>query len=588
MPYTRQNLTADLQMGVRCYQQGNIPAAITAFKRVLQFSPKHPDALHLLGIAYRSSGDTAEAVKLVKRAVKAQPKNAHYHHSLGLIQAERGKDREALLALRKAVTLSQGDSALHNDLGSFLSQRNRTEESIPEYRKAIRKDPSNIKALINLGHDLLKTGELEEARQSYERAVATDAGNINGQSGLAYALMAQGELDLAAEAYRRVLDLNPAHLEACNNLGSVFRKLGRLDEAENCFNRVIEKDPAFKEAWNGLGKTLKGKGEIDRALDCYQQALTIDPDYADARWSRALAELLLGRFESGWAGYEWRWKSQESSCKKRDFKQPLWDGASLEGKTLLLHAEQGNGDSIQFIRYISAVVPFGGRIIVECQRSLAPLFSTIAGIDCLVAAGDPLPDFDLQAPFLSLPCILGTRLESIPASVPYLAPGDRSISLDVADADQLKIGIVWAGSAEHENDRNRSVKLSDFAGLLDIPAIQLCSLQVGERAGDLETSEGGGQIVDVTAGISDYADTAALIEQLDLVISVDTSVAHLAGALAKPVWVLLPFAPDWRWLLDRSDSPWYPTMRLFRQKSAGDWEGVFADVAAALVELSGP
>ena len=583
MTYSKQNIASDLQQGVGCLQQNNLAIAAACFNRILAHAPKHPDALHLLGLVYARRNEHVDALKLIKRAVKLQPKDSRFHRSLGLVQAERGKDKEALASLRKAVLLSPKDSGLHNDLGLFLSQRGRTVEAIAEYRKAVQCDSKNIMALSNLANDLLQTEQVDESCKCYETAVALDEGYFDAQYGLAQALALKPDAELAVAQYRKVLLMQPEHKQANNKLGSLLKNLGDLDGAVELISKAVSIDPEYAGAHNNLGNALRKQGHIEESFACYQRALEIDPQYADAHWNRSLGELLLGRFDSGWVGYEWRWQCDAFVARRRAFKQPQWDGSRLGGKTILLHAEQGNGDSIQFIRYVSVVAALGGKVVVECQRSLKSLFATVAGIDVLVAAGDPLPRFDVHSAFLSLPGILGTDLSSIPADIPYLT-AEAAAALPSVDAEVLKVGIVWAGSPTHVNDHNRSVALNRFVPLGD-SNVQLYSLQVGAAAADLDCLAGGKQILNAVAGVEDYAETAAIIQQLDLVVSVDTSVAHLAGALGKPVWILLPFMPDWRWMLERDDSPWYPSMRLFRQQQGG-WDQVFADLSKALSELS--
>jgi hypothetical protein len=319
----------------------------------------------------------------------------------------------------------------------------------------------------------------------------------------------------------------------------------------------------------------------------YEQALRIEPDYVPARWNRALASLLLGNFEQGWVEYEWRWKRKQQP--QRSFRQALWDGRELSGRTILLHAEQGLGDTLQFIRYAPLVKERGGRVIVECQPSLLELLGSCRGIDVLEAQGSALPEFDVQAPLLSLPRILGTSLATIPANVPYVVADAELVGRcrqELEAVPGFRIGIAWQGSTMHKRDRQRSLPLGRFEPLARLPGVRLLSLQVGAGADQLRDLGDRFPIADLGGRFDPWSlrDAAAVISVLDLVISVDSAMAHLAGALGVPIWLLLPFASDWRWLLEREDSPWYPTMRLFRQSEPGDWDGVFDRVTNALAK----
>jgi tetratricopeptide (TPR) repeat protein len=328
---------------------------------------------------------------------------------------------------------------------------------------------------------------------------------------------------------------------------------------------------------------LNDQGKLDEAAACYRRALELRPDYADAHWNQSLLLLLTGDLERGWAKYEWRWKIKQWS--PRDFPQTLWDAQPLEGRTILLHAEQGLGDTIQFARYASLVKERGGAVIVECQRPLLSLLASCAGIDRLVGQGDELPPFDVQVPLLSLPGIFHTSLRDIPATVPYLFAHPSLVERwrqELGGIAGFKIGIAWRGSPIHKNDRARSIPLSCFEPLAGLPDIHLFSLQKGAGTEELQDARDHFPVAELGSRLEDFMDTAAVLKNLDLVITCDTAVAHLAGALGVPVWVAIPFAPDWRWLLGRSDSPWYPTMRLFRQKKLGNWEDVFEEIKAEL------
>ena len=408
---------------------------------------------------------------------------------------------------------------------------------------------------------------------------------------LTEALAAHGNGDLteAETLYRRVLALEPGNTEALHNLGVVGLQGGHPAAAADLFRQTLESDPGYTDAYCNLGLALRAQGFLDDAAEAYRRALSLDPANPEAHWNFAQVLLLVGRLREGWAEYAWRTKCEEFRAVNWNFKQPLWDGSDLGGRTVLLYTEQGFGDTIQFLRYLPMVAAQGtdkgGDVILQCPPPLTRLFEAAPaadGIQLVTKIGDT--PFDLQAPLHGLPGLFATTLYTIPADVPYLRPpGDTPPALETSGG--FKVGLVWAGNSKHKNDANRSVGFERFQPLLDIKGVDFYSLQVGERSRDIGApglSGLDGKISDLGKDLGDFADTAAAVGQLDLVITVDTSVAHLAGALGTPVWTLLPWVPDWRWLLDRDDSPWYPTMRLFRQPAAGDWDAVIGEVGAAL------
>ena len=382
--------------------------------------------------------------------------------------------------------------------------------------------------------------------------------------------------------------MGPNYAEALYNRGNTLHELKRFEEALASYDRALAVRPDYAEALYNRGLSLHELKRFEEALASCDHALAVRPNYTEAHWNEALLRLLTGDFRRGWVKYEWRWKNESLAPPKRNFSQPLWLGAeALAGKTILLHSEQGFGDTIQFCRYVPLVAERGACVILEVPRPLRELMSTLTGAEQIVSSGDPLPDFDIHCPLLSLPLAFGTRLETIPAATPYLRASSQSLmnwDTRLGPKRHRRIGLAWSGSPMNRNDQNRSIRLSSLLSLLDIEAT-FVSLQKDVRSDDVTVLKDQGDLLHFGDALDNFSDTAALISTLDLVISVDTSVAHLAGALAKPVWVLLPFIPDWRWLLDRNDSPWYPTARLFRQDDARAWDAVIARVHAALYEL---
>jgi len=396
-------------------------------------------------------------------------------------------------------------------------------------------------------------------------------------------LRESGQLGEAVACYRRALELKADNPTAYYNYGTALSDQGLLADAVACYRRALSLKPDYADALNNLGFALKRQGQLDEAATCYQRALELRPGFAECRLNLGVLRLLRGDFAAGWPDYEARWPAGKVAA--RDFREPLWDGRPLEGKTILIHAEQGFGDTIQFIRYAPLVAQRGARVIFECQKPLLRLLAAWPEIERLVPEGEALPTFDVQAPLLSLPGIFHASLETIPVHTPYFFAAPQAVGQwrgELGAIGGRKIGVVWHGDPRQENNRARSIPLRCFEPLAGLPGVGLVSLQKGAGAEQLQDAAGRFPIAEVGSRLNDFMDTAGAIMNLDLVIACDTAVAHLAGALGARVWVALCYVPDWRWLLDRDDCPWYPTMRLFRQKQPGDWPGVFAEIKTAL------
>jgi Flp pilus assembly protein TadD len=502
---------------------------------------------------------------------------------------------QALAAYRQAVMLQPGSAVAHHNLGNALRDGGRLVEAVAEFRQALALKPDLMESHISLGNALARLGQLEEAVAVYRRATALKPSSAQAYSNLGCLLRAQGQLDAAMAAFRQAVALKPDLAEAHYNLGNGLYDQGLLEQASAAYRQALALRPGIAGAWNNLGNCLRDLDDLDAAIAAYRRAVAIEPNYADAHSNLALALLLHGDFAAAWPEHEWRWR-----CQGLIFPGPLpaprWDGGDLAGRTILLRAEQGFGDTLQFIRYVPLVAARCGRVVVECQAELVTLLRGMPGIGQLVAHGDALPAFDVYCPLLSLPLLFGTGLSNIPGTVPYL-------SADAARAEQwaariaseaaaqgspgagrrpLRVGLAWAGRRTHINDHNRSIRPQALAPLGQVPQVSFYSLQKGSPAPGAPPPPSGLHLIDWTTELRDFADTAALVANLDLVITVDTSVAHLAGAMGKPVGVLLPFVPDWRWMRGRADSPWYPTMRLFRQPRRGDWEAVLRQVVVEL------
>jgi tetratricopeptide (TPR) repeat protein len=539
------------EMAVQHHRGGRQPQAEQLYLRILQVDPWNARTLHFLGLLAHQTGRGNLAIEYIRQAVRIRPDYAEAHSNLGMVLAVQEKLAEAVVSYEEALRLKPDLAETHNNLANLLRHQGKLEQAVASYQKALHIKPRYAEAYCNLGLVLLEQGRLTEAEASQKNAICID----------------------------------PTIAEARLNLGVIYAEQGKLTEAAECYEEALRLRPNYAQAFNNLGVVHAVQGRYTEAAGCYEQALCLNPDDADAHLNLAYSWFFRGDFEAAWPEYEWRWKRRGFS--QPSFGQPTWDGTSIHGQTILVFAEQGMGDTLQFIRYAPLVKCLGARVLVQCQGPLLRLLATCRGIDRLVREGNPLPHFDVQVPLLSLPRIFGSNLTNIPATIPYLHV-DRELcshwQRELSSHEVFKVGIAWQGSPEHQRDRRRSVHLRKFEPLAGVPGVRLVSLQKGPGRDQLPLMVDRLNILDTADRLDDFADTAALLVNLDLVITVDTAVAHLAGALGIPVWVVLPFDADWRWLLDREDTPWYPTMRLFRQTTWGDWAGVFERVTAALQE----
>ncbi|NVJ90383.1 MAG: glycosyltransferase family protein [Methylocystaceae bacterium] len=429
---------------------------------------------------------------------------------------------------------------------------------------------------------LHKENKFEDALKFYGNAVAYWPEQPDAYNNMAVALRKLGKFEAALVCYNRSLGFRPDHGGTYSNMGNVLNDLDRIQDAIKAHDKAIELEPDNLLYLYNKALVLRDAGKCKQALTLFDKILKIDPNYKDCRWDRALTYLVNGDFKNGFAEYDARWSLAKSP--PRTFKQPRWEGDALSQRRLFIHREQGFGDAIQFVRLIPSIKKrYGGHIILECQPELMRLFSNVDGIDQLIPFGSSLPEFDTWIPMMSLGHVLKVDENNIPGEVPYLAPPPNNrFHVRPAPEDGLNIAFAWAGSKTHQNDRRRSVEIERFLPLLNHKNVTLFSLQKGDRQNDILTSGAKSIVVDASADIKDFADSAGLLSQMDLVITIDTSLAHLAGALGKPVWLMLPYTPDWRWMLKRDDSPWYPSMHIFRQSKPGDWDGAFKKLYDAL------
>ena len=559
--------------------------ALASYEQALVHRPDYADALVNRGQCLAKLNRRDEALASFDRALSYQPRHASALKERGHLLRDRKQLAEALSCYEQALAIAPGDAVTHANRGLVLRDLKRFNEAFDAYDRALALKPDYVEVVVARGNAFYEMHSYDEALKEYERALEMQPDFAFGFNNRGNALNAMGRHEEALASFERALLLKPDYTDAHNNRGNALLDLNRPDEALAHYESAIAHKPlAF--ALVNRGSALRYLDRTEEALDSFNRAIALEPDMAEAHWNKSLLCLSIGDFEQGWAGYEWRWRGA-TDLTPREFTQPQWRGEDLTGKTILLHAEQGFGDSIQFVRYAPMVAKKGARIVLELPDSLMPLIGKFDGLIGMYRRGDALPAFDVHCPLLSLPLAFGTTIETIPASMPYLhAPAERieKWRARFACTSKPRIGLVWSGKPTHKNDHNRSIALSRLEPLLSLPGVQFVSLQREYRDTDLPVL-GRLPVLRIEDALTDFAETAAAITELDLVIAVDTAVAHLAGAMGKPLWLLLSHIQDWRWLSQRTDSPWYPSARLFRQPQIDEWEGVIARVGHELAEF---
>jgi tetratricopeptide (TPR) repeat protein len=577
------DLVESFNSAFRMQREGQLIEAETLYRAILAEAPDHPGSHHLLGLVQHRLGRHDAALRSIKRAIELKDDEPNYHNNLGTVYRALGRCDEAVICYQHAVAMKPDFAAAFSNLGVALQQQNNLSPAQRALEQALQLKPDYAAAWFNLGNVLAARGEHEKAVAHYRQALALDPGHLDALNNLGAALVERGALDEAIACYRQVLALQPANAAAHNNYGRVLAQRDELEYAAEQFRQAISLQPQAVDAHINLGNVLLEEGAPREAHDTYSRALAIDPAHDSAHWNDGLALLVQGDLAGGFR--QWRWNT---AAARRFPGIKEWRGEALNGATIIVHAEQGFGDTIHFARYLPLVAARGGRVVFEAPVEQHRLFAGITGVAQIVAFGDALPEAQWHCPLLNLPLAFATTLSTVPRDVPYLG-ADRAAAADwrrrLAEP-ALKVGLVWAGRPEHKRDRHRSLALSQLAQLAAIPNVVFYALQKGAAVREAEAAPHGMRVEILSPLLGDFADTAAAIMALDLVISVDTSVAHLAGALGKPVWILLPYAPDWRWLEKRSDSPWYPSAELFRQDSSRRWEPVITDVAAELAALA--
>jgi tetratricopeptide (TPR) repeat protein len=574
---------------------GCLEDALSDYDQAIALQPDHFGAHNNRGAALARLGRFADALSCYDRAIELQPESADAHLNQGATLAKLGRASEALSRFDTAIALRPEHPWAFYNRGNVLRDLQRPAEAIESYDRVIALQPAHAEAHNNRGAALAEVGRPEAALASYARAIAlrpnfAEAYNNNGN-----ALAQLDRPEDALASYGRAIALKPDHAAAYKNRGTALAALGCFEDAVADFDAAIALQPDYPQAHADRGAALANLGRRAEALVSCEQAIALKPSSPEAHFNKGACHLALGDYQPGWQEYEWRWQTRNAAALPK-LPGVLWRGkTAIAGRTILVHAEQGFGDALQFCRYVPMLAR-SASVVLDVPRPLARLF---ASLDCavqIVTRGDDLPQFDSWIPMLSLPLAFRTTLETIPGTVPYLRADPQQSARwreRLAAQPGLKVGLVWAGSpfspqpAAMAMDRRRSMTLQHFAPLAAIPGLCLISLQKGDAAAQTRLPPDGMTLHDWTGELEDFADTAALVEALDLVISVDTSVVHLAGALGKPVWVLNRLDQCWRWLTGRTDSPWYPTARLFRQPAAGDWSSVINEVAAALAAYTG-
>ncbi len=528
------------------------------------------------------------AVEWFSRAIRQDAK-PQYLASLGTALQNQERFEEAFQVFDKAVQLKPDAAVLWKFRGNALVSLERRELAVLSFQQALKFDQRDREAACNSGTLLLQLGRLEEAVSSFNLCDQLQGDHAPTLQKRALALRGLERFEEALADGKRAHLVDPTNADICNITGTILQSLGRNDEALSWFDRSLQRRPNDVETLNNKAYAFIELRRFDEAFAVYRQSKAIDPGHAATDWNMALLQMMTGNFEAGWAGREVRWKTLLPGEAPK-LPKPIWLGdEAIAGKTILLHSDEGLGDAIQFARYVPMVAARGARVILAIEDVLHPLLSAMTGVSqCLSKSAAPLPAFDFHCPLSSLPLAFGTGLDSIPAERSYLPPPAADRVRDWEDRlgphDRLRVGLVWSGNPKHNNDRNRSIRLRMLTRILDLDAT-FVSLQKDPRPADRETLLERPEIVDLTADLTDFAETAALISCLDLVITVDTSVAHLAGALGCPTWILLSYTPDYRWLLDRDDSPWYPTVRLFRQSETREYGSVLDSVRMELLAL---
>ena len=586
----------DLQRAIGFHQTGKLQQAELICQQILQIHPQHFTALHLLGVIAYQVENFEIAVDLIQQAVKVDPNQSSCFFSLGLTLKKQGRLGEAINAYYKVLEIEPKNADAYNNLGNILGLSGQLEEAVDTYRKALEINPDDIRTYNNLSVVFQKQGKLAEAIDTYYKILEIDPTDVGVCRSLGMLLTEQGKLEEAIEAYYKVLEIDSTDAGIYNNLGILLKEQGKFKEAIDAYYKALEIFPGYAEAYNNLGNVLQLQGDFEDAAVVYKKALEINSQFSEAHKNLGMLLLLTGELEHGWEKYEWRWKCHDFPSENRNFPQPLWDGTGLSDKSVLVWTEQGVGDEIMFANMLDTLSWMADEIITECEERLVPLFQrSFPKIQFVSREQKPNPilldkDIDYQVPIGSLAQWLRKNESQFPKKGSYLSASSEKVS-QLRDKykrltdDRFLVGISWK-SINHGIEKEKSTILENWTPILSQPDCFFVNLQYGDikqEIGEYYSSTGiliyTDQEINPLTNLDDFA---AQISALDLVISISNTTVHISGALGKKVWTLLPYVPDWRWMLKREDTPWYPTMKLFRQSQMNDWRDVFQRVSLAL------
>ena len=584
-----QNADAHANRGLALQHAGDLDAALRSYERAIELQPECAESHSRRGVVLQAQGSPADALTSLDRALLIDPHFAEAYSNRGNVFQELGRVSEALANYDRAVALQPRFALAHSNRGNVLRVLHRPEEALASYALAIAADSDCAEAHANRGMLLLELNRPDEALTSLDRAIARRPNDAAGHLSRGKALIKLRRPEAALVSLDRALALRPDCAEAHCARGSALRQLNRYDGALAAHEKALAIKPEYAEASLNRGNIFLDLGRPVEAIANFDRAIQLQPDLAAAHFCRAVAWLQTGDYARGWAEYEWRWRSPDIipvAAISRHWTQTPWRGeASLAGKSILLHAEQGLGDTIQFCRYATRVAQLGARVILEVQPPLLPLLGSLDGVCHLIESGArPPADIDYHCPLMSLPLALGSPPDVVPAARRYLHSDPGRVTEwegRLAGVTGPRIGLAWCGNPIHANDRNRSIPLARL--MAPLPRNLSCvSLHKDDGTASFAAGHTHPRVWQLAGATTDFADAAALCDSVDLVISIDTSLAHLSAALGRETWLLLPFSADWRWLLERDDSPWYPTVKLYRQPKPGDWDSVLQRVAADL------
>ena len=576
-----------LKKGIAHQQAGRRERAEACYRSSLKADPRCPQTLHLLGLLAQQAGDYQQSIAWIEQALTLNPNDHDTLNSLAESYLGQGKIELANNCYQRLVELLPESSEAHHRLGKTQERLGEWDAATASYRSALALQPDSPDVLGSLARLQSQQGAYEEAVETCQRALSLDPIQYETLTQMGNALIELGSYGPAIEALRHALILKPDYAPAVIGLGYFFERKGDLASALDSYRNALKLNPQSVTAHTHLGTVYLLQDDLEKATECFEQLLKLEPDSAEALAFLGLVHLKQGKFRPGLSEYESRWGTPYGLRFRRKFSQPLWKGEPLEGSRILLHAEQGMGDTLQFVRYVPFVAARGARVVLEVQPRLYRLLAQTRGAPEIICRGEALPEFDWQCPLLSLPLATGTGLNTIPAQIPYLYPDPAQAEAwrQRLSGNSLRVGLAWAGNPLHPHEFWRSIPLEQLAPLTKLEGATFYSLQMGAPAGQLKQWGSQARVIDLQEEQKDFADTAAIVENLDLVISIDTSVAHLAGAMGKPVWVMLCKSADWRWMLEREDSPWYPAARLFRQSTMGNWQDVVTRIEHELRKL---